>query len=95
MHITALPPPVCTAADSPSHPSPPPPLPRQVIKGSDSPLARAAAAGKPTQHLRAAAAADLDTLQQLAVTEKTLAGWVSALSPRRASTCLAAAACCA
>ncbi|KAL4426710.1 hypothetical protein ABPG77_004766 [Micractinium sp. CCAP 211/92] len=47
-----------------------------VIKGSDSPLARAAAAGKPTRHLRAAAAADLDTLQQLAVTEKTLAGWV-------------------
>lgn len=50
----------------------------QIIKGSDSPLARAAAAGKPTAHLRAAAAADLDTLQQLAVAEKTLAGWVSA-----------------
>lgn len=48
----------------------------QIIKGSDSPLARAAAAGKPTAHLRAAAAADLDTLQQLAVAEKTLAGWV-------------------
>lgn len=47
-----------------------------MIKGTDNPLARAAAAGKPTQHLHAAAARDLDQLQQLAVTERTLATWV-------------------
>lgn len=49
---------------------------RQVIKATDNPLARAAAAGKPTEHLHAAAAHDLDQLQQLAVAEKTLASWV-------------------
>lgn len=48
----------------------------QVIKGSDNPLARAAAAGKPTAHLHRAAAHDLDVLQQLAVLERTLATWV-------------------
>ena len=48
----------------------------QVIKGTDNPLARAAACGKPTEHLRAAAAHDLDQLQQLAVAERTLATWV-------------------
>jgi hypothetical protein len=48
----------------------------QIIKGSENPLARAAAAGRPTAHLHAAAAHDLDALQQLAVLEHTLAGWV-------------------
>lgn len=57
-------------------PQPTPRSYRQVIKATDNPLARAAAAGKPTQHLHAAAAHDLDQLQQLAVTEKTLASWV-------------------
>lgn len=53
-----------------------PPLFPQVIRGSDNPLARAASHGRPTQHLLAAAAYDLDVLQQLAVLERTLAGWV-------------------
>lgn len=48
----------------------------QIIRGTDSPLARAAAAGKSTAHLRVAAAHDLDVLQQMAVLERTLAGWV-------------------
>lgn len=66
-------------ASPPALPPAPPLLPRpslQVIKGADNPLARAAAAGKPTEHLHAAAAHDLDQLQQLAVAETTLAGWV-------------------
>ncbi|PSC71126.1 ATPase (AAA+ superfamily) [Micractinium conductrix] len=48
----------------------------EVIRGTESPLARAAATGKPTAHLRAAAGHDLDLLQQLAVLEHTLATWV-------------------
>jgi hypothetical protein len=47
-----------------------------VIRGSDNPLARAASHSRPTQHLLAAAAHDLEVLQQLAVLERTLAGWV-------------------
>ena len=58
----------------PHHPAPR----RQAIRGADNPLARAAAAGKPMAHLLEAAAHDLDVLQQLATTEKTLAGWVQA-----------------
>lgn len=52
----------------------------QIIKGSDNALARAAATGKPTAHLLAAAAHDLDVLQQLAVSEHTLALWVKETS---------------
>ena len=48
----------------------------QVIRGTENPLAKAAAAGKPTAHLRRAAAHDLDQLQRLAVGERTLAGWI-------------------
>lgn len=48
----------------------------QVIKGGDNPLAKAAACGKPTAHLHAAAEHDLNCLQQLAVADRTLATWV-------------------
>ena len=48
----------------------------QVIKGSDNALAKAAARGEDTRRFQAAAAVDLDTLQSLALTEATLAGWV-------------------
>jgi hypothetical protein len=47
----------------------------QVLDG-DSLFARAAARGEPVEHLYKAVAHDLDVLQQLAVTETTLAGWV-------------------
>eukprot|EP00887_Chlorella_sp_A99_P006450 scaffold3.g6450.t1 len=49
----------------------------QVLRGVDNPLARAAARGEETSHLHAAAAADLDVLQQLAIADADLAEWVA------------------
>ncbi len=48
----------------------------QIVRGGESPFAKAASKGEPTTHLLQAVAHDLDVLQQLAVTERTLANWV-------------------
>jgi hypothetical protein len=48
----------------------------QVVRGGENPFCKAAAKGEPSDHLLQAVTHDLDVLQQLAVTEKTLATWV-------------------
>lgn len=48
----------------------------QIVRGGDSPFAKSAAKGKPTQHLMKAVEHDLDVLQQLSVVDRTLATWV-------------------
>lgn len=57
----------------------PPPNSLQIIRGADNPFSRAAAKGEPTAHLLPAVAHDLDVLQQLSVTERTMATWCACL----------------
>ena len=61
-----------------------PPFTLQVILG-DNLLAQDAVAGKPTDKWHSAAAHDLDQLQRLAVSERTLAGWIKDIAGAGAS----------
>jgi hypothetical protein len=48
----------------------------QVLRGADNPFAKAAARGEPTAHLLPSVRHDMNVIQQLSVSEATLAGWV-------------------